>query len=270
MTRAQQAARNESFVRLNDVNVSATHVQWAIDHLDQHPDVGRHQARLYQLIDRSSGKRYPAKHILSLAQQRARGNFDFPCRFSGGEAVANRKLRRLGFQVERIGATIEIMKDLIDSEAHDTPAAAFDPMSISDARERIASEIVRRRGQPTFRKRLMRIYSGRCVISGSAEGEVLEACHILPYRGPSTNHPSNGLLLRADLHILFDLGLITIDSRNMQVEMHPSLRTSEYFAFHGKKLPKVSSPECAPNISALDEHRASAQKGNTKINGQSS
>src|ERR1700722_13744752 len=40
---------------------------------------------------------------------------------------------------------------------------------------------------------------------------VLEAAHITPYMGASTNSLLNGLLLRADIHTLFNLGLISID-----------------------------------------------------------
>src|SRR5271155_3471993 len=40
---------------------------------------------------------------------------------------------------------------------------------------------------------------------------LLEAAHISPYRGLQSNHPQNGLLLRADLHSLFDLGMLAVD-----------------------------------------------------------
>ncbi|WP_336979879.1 HNH endonuclease signature motif containing protein [Altererythrobacter fulvus] len=53
-------------------------------------------------------------------------------------------------------------------------------------------------------------YEGRCAISGCDVREVLEAAHIMPYLGEETNDVRNGLLLRADLHTLFDLGLLKI------------------------------------------------------------
>ena len=58
--------------------------------------------------------------------------------------------------------------------------------------------------------------------------EVLEAAHILPYRGPDTNKVVNGLLLRADVHTLFDSGLIAVDVKNMTVLVDKSLEGSEY------------------------------------------
>jgi hypothetical protein len=66
----------------------------------------------------------------------------------------------------------------------------------SDARDRTLASIVRRRGQPQFRERLLAIYDGRCAISGCNAVEALEAAHISPYKGRHTNHPQNGLLFR--------------------------------------------------------------------------
>jgi hypothetical protein len=64
----------------------------------------------------------------------------------------------------------------------------------------------------------------------------LDASHIVPYLGPETNHPSNGLILRADIHALFDLGLITIDPDSMTVVVAPSLRRSDYASLEGMRL----------------------------------
>jgi putative restriction endonuclease len=94
-------------------------------------------------------------------------------------------------------------------------AKAFDPGNIMDGRERIVASIVIRRGQPEFRRILIRAYKGRCAVSGCDAIEVLEAAHIMPYLGQDTNHPSNGILLRADIHTLFDLGLLSIDTDTM-------------------------------------------------------
>ena len=81
-----------------------------------------------------------------------------------------------------------------------------------DGRSRTIATVVRRRGQPEFRRALIEAYGGRCAISECDAEAALEACHIRPYMGPKTNALSNGLLLRADLHTLFDLGLLAIDT----------------------------------------------------------
>jgi hypothetical protein len=67
--------------------------------------------------------------------------------------------------------------------------------------------------------------------------DVLEAAHIKPYRGANDNHPENGLLLRADVHTLFDLNLLGIEPNQLRIELHSSLTTdAAYKALSGKKL----------------------------------
>jgi predicted restriction endonuclease len=78
----------------------------------------------------------------------------------------------------------------------------FNPHDDQDARERTFAAIVRRRGQSRFRRSLLRAYTGQCAVTACDAQETLEAAHILPYRGQRTNHVTNGLLLRADLHSL--------------------------------------------------------------------
>ena len=96
-------------------------------------------------------------------------------------------------------------------EKHQIREGVFDPVNVVDARERTLASIVRRRGQPEFRKALLTLYQRQCAFSGCSIVETLEAVHIIPYQSTETNHPSNGLLLRADLHTLFDIGLIAVD-----------------------------------------------------------
>ena len=127
--------------------------------------------------------------------------------------------------------------------------------SFEDSRDRAIASVVRRRGQPTFRRALIEVYGGRCSISGCDAEAALEACHIRPYRGPQTNALSNGLLLRADLHTLFDLGLLAVDTSSMTAIIAPELEGTTYGALTGKF---VSVPEIMPdgsNLEALNSHR---------------
>lgn len=134
-------------------------------------------------------------------------------------------------------------------------AGAFDPSSIEDARERVAASIVRRRGQQAFREALLQRYCGRCVVTGCDVVAVLEAAHIVPYQGTGTNHPENGLLLRADIHTLFDLGLLTI-SENLRVLVHPSLLATTHGELDGRALLLPPDSVASPSASALAQHRA--------------
>ncbi len=112
----------------------------------------------------------------------------------------------------------------------------FDPTDERDGCLRVLSNLVRRQGQGSFRRDLLQAYEGRCAITGWAVESVLEAAHIMPYRGEHTNHVSNGVLLRSDLHLLFDLGLLRIDPDRGDVVIDETLRDTPYFEFHGTKL----------------------------------
>jgi predicted restriction endonuclease len=132
---------------------------------------------------------------------------------------------------------------------------AFDPSSVTDGRDRVLSSIVRRRGQPTFRRRLIAAYRGRCAITGCAVEEILEAAHIVPYKGPDTHHLGNGLLLRTDLHTLFDLKLIALDVDTMRLLVSPSLSDSGYERYRGSRITLPDDPAKRPSSEALKQHR---------------
>jgi hypothetical protein len=96
-----------------------------------------------------------------------------------------------------------------------------------DSRIVVTAQIRLRRGQYKFREALLARYGRRCVVTGSSIVALLEAAHISPFRGEDDNHEENGLLLRADIHTLFDLNLLGIDPETLRVKLHPSIR-SEY------------------------------------------
>jgi len=130
----------------------------------------------------------------------------------------------------------------------------FNPNNIEDARTRINTSIVRRQGQALFRKILLEIYNYKCVITGCDAEQALEAAHIIPYLGSDTNHPTNGLLLRADIHTLFDLHLLSINPETMTVEVAPSLRNTCYKELIGKQLQPTKDESFKPNREAIEQH----------------
>lgn len=136
----------------------------------------------------------------------------------------------------------------------------FHPANLEDARRWTQGSIVRRRGQRSFRAQLIYVYDGQCAVTGCSAIEALEAARIVPYRGEQTNVPQNGLLLRADIHTLFDLGLISIDPATMSVHVHHKLAGTEYAVLDGKTLQEPQDPTSAPSIEALAEHNRWAQK----------
>jgi predicted restriction endonuclease len=112
----------------------------------------------------------------------------------------------------------------------------FEPGNLEDQRERKLREIVQRRGQPEFRNKLVAAYDGRCAVTGCDAVSALEAAHITPYLGPESNHVTNGLLLRADIHTLLDLNFIGIDPESLQVALADQLRESCYEEIDGQEL----------------------------------
>lgn len=67
-----------------------------------------------------------------------------------------------------------------------------------------------RLGQGAFRVEVTDAYSRRCAITGERTLPALEAGHIKPFADDGPHEISNGLLLRSDLHNLFDLGYLTV------------------------------------------------------------
>lgn len=145
------------------------------------------------------------------------------------------------------------MDDQTRAEA-EAQADAFNPLdSTYDARVWAMRAVAQRRGQPIFRAKLLDAYGGRCAITGCSAVEVLEAAHVLPYRGEHTNRLDNGLLLRADLHTLFDCGLLWITPEHT-VALAPSLLATDYAALQGKHLDLPSYASHRPNPAHLAEH----------------
>lgn len=136
-------------------------------------------------------------------------------------------------------------------KALDASDNSWEPTSAKDARTRELRSIALRKGQPAFRRALLSAYEGRCAITGCDAEEALEAAHIVPYNGSSTNHVQNGLLLRADIHTLFDLGVIHIDPEHLTVQLSAGLMSTVYREFHGKKLRLPSSRAQQPSADAF-------------------
>jgi hypothetical protein len=130
----------------------------------------------------------------------------------------------------------------------------FDPGSVEDGRRRVIVSILQRQGQRDFRRKLLQAYGGQCAMTRCKTEWVLEAAHITPYRGIRTNAISNGLLLRADIHTLFDLGLISIEPKRMKIRVSSRVSDSPYLALDGTN-PALPRREAAwPSRLALKEH----------------
>lgn len=120
-----------------------------------------------------------------------------------------------------------------------------------DFRKRKLSERVVREGQSKFAKALKEIYSNTCCITGATEKSILQAAHIMPYRGRQTNFPSNGLLLAQDIHTLFDKGRLLINPDSLCVEFPESMNDIRYLKYAGRKIMLPGEERYQPNHEAL-------------------
>lgn len=128
-----------------------------------------------------------------------------------------------------------------------------DALDDTDARKRITKDVVARQGQAQFRTALMKAYEGRCAITGCDSPYALEAAHIRPYRGEHTNIVTNGLLLRADIHALFDLGLLAVDPTALTVVISDQLPGDHYKPLQGRPLNLPVNPGHHPSHALLTE-----------------
>jgi len=127
-------------------------------------------------------------------------------------------------------------------------------------------EIRSRIGQSAFRAMVTDAYKYRCSITKEKTLPVLEAAHIKPYSESGPNLTQNGLLLRSDMHILFDKGYMTVTDDH-KVEVSGRIREEyqngkEYYAYHGKELSNL--PEKVmdrPSANFLNWHQDQVYKG---------
>jgi putative restriction endonuclease len=123
-----------------------------------------------------------------------------------------------------------------------------------------------RKGQGAFRVDVLDGYRRRCAISGERTLPVLEAAHIKPYAESGPHALSNGLLLRSDMHKLFDSGYITV-TRDLRLEVSRRIREEfengkEYYQFHGEPLRFLPEQISArPELNYIEFHNSTIFKG---------
>lgn len=97
-------------------------------------------------------------------------------------------------------------------------------------------QVMARRGQATFRSSLLRAYGSRCCVTACSVKCLLEAAHIVCTPGQDDHSIHNGLLLRSDIHTLFDLGWLRIHP-DLRIEFDAELAgLREFKPYHGTTL----------------------------------
>lgn len=109
-------------------------------------------------------------------------------------------------------------------------------------------------GQQRFRQSMLFRFKSACAICGPLPGAILDAAHLYPYAATAKHDLEGGLLLRRDLHALFDRMMLLIDPDDgWRVRLDP--RLAQYpeiwkFEMQPVKLP----PELRPNPKYLRDH----------------
>ena len=118
-----------------------------------------------------------------------------------------------------------------------------------------------RLGQGSFRVIVTEAYERRCTITGERTLPVLEAAHIRPYGSGGPHQPENGLLLRSDLHTLFDQGYMTVDADELKVVVSGRIREEfengrDYYQLHGRAIRLPLEANSLPSREYLAFHNS--------------
>lgn len=116
-----------------------------------------------------------------------------------------------------------------------------------------------RLGQGGFRVLVTEAYERRCSMTGEKTLPALEAAHIRPYSDGGEHDLRNGLLLRSDLHRLFDQGYISVDPSDRRILVSQRIREEfengkDYYRLNGEPLRIPVLDEAVPAAEYLSYH----------------
>jgi len=135
------------------------------------------------------------------------------------------------------------------------------PLTVGDSARYGSPYLIQpRAGQGVFRLSVIDAYERQCAVTREHSLPVLEAAHIQPYANGGSHNTSNGLLLRTDIHRLFDRGYVTIDE-NLKFKVSSRLREEfnngrHYYDLEGRDLVIPDAPSDRPDPVALEFHRS--------------
>lgn len=111
-----------------------------------------------------------------------------------------------------------------------------------------------RRGQAQFRAHLIRKFGAQCAFTGPCYIAALDAAHLYSYASTGEHVADGGLLLRRDVHRLFDMGLMGVDN-TQRISLHRDLVTTQYSLLHGSPLQaEIGEKEKALLSRHFEEH----------------
>lgn len=118
-----------------------------------------------------------------------------------------------------------------------------------------AALIMRRRHQERFRKAVLAAYGGQCAATGVSTPDVLQAAHIDAFAASKSHAVTNGILLRADIHLLYDAHLLTILPETGRIAVSEAVEEETYRRLDGRHIRFPDSRDSHPNNDLLAIHR---------------
>ena len=119
-----------------------------------------------------------------------------------------------------------------------------------------------RTSQALLRRLALERYCYRCAITGPCDPSVLEIAHITPLsrkRVLTGLGMSDVLVLRGDIHRLFDNGFLSIDPGSLSILVSGELRDSPYSELHGRLAYLPSDPHARPDLTLLGKQMKGAR-----------
>lgn len=125
-----------------------------------------------------------------------------------------------------------VRNSLSSAEGRKDPSSITNQLEVGEPKSKYGEPILvkPRLGQSSFRVLVTDAYKRRCAITGESTLIALEAAHIVPYSQDGNHDVRNGLLLRADFHRLFDVGLVSV-TPDLKIRVSPRIRETW---FNGK------------------------------------
>jgi putative restriction endonuclease len=157
------------------------------------------------------------------------------------------------------GEGLRIYKDCIQRAAVEAGAVPLVASAVEAARYGAPTLVRPRLGQGGFRVEVTDAYERACAVTSEHSLPVLEAAHIKPYARGGEHAVSNGLLLRTDVHRLFDLGYVSVDEQHrfaVSRRLKDDFENGRvYYEMQGRPVFAPAAADLAPSEAALAWHR---------------
>jgi putative restriction endonuclease len=165
---------------------------------------------------------------------------------------------------QKVATQLAMQKSENQFERSDSSNLSIGPAThaaVNTARYGTPYLVAPRLGQGTFRIDVTEAYRSRCAMTQERTLPALEAAHIHRYSAGGIHQVSNGLLLRSDLHRLFDRGYITVHSKDLKILVSRRIKQEfenghEYYELHGNDLTLPTDVHAMPSAEYLEQHNA--------------